>query len=119
MIWFPNFNPGRLIYFLLLVERDCSHVSLRRYVHTQNRGDFTIVFWPDKPGTPSHRLGSLRTNTGSPLTWLSRLWMLWRMSAPTGLETVEVGPLEMPSISSFQVRRNGREDKALPLNKNQ
>ncbi len=118
MIWFPNFNPGRLIYFLLLVERDCNLELQALSVLSQSRGDFTIVFWPDRLGIRSYHRDSLHMSTVWRSTWWSRLWRLWRMSAIPG-HSGEVAGLEpMLFTLNSPAPQNGHAAKERPPNRN-
>jgi hypothetical protein len=118
MIWFPNFNLGRLIYFLLLVELDSSPDLRARSVQVRSRGVFTIVIWPERLATPSCHLGNQHMNTVWHSTWWSRLWKLWQMSATPGSSGEAAGAEEMLSISNFLERPNGPHRKDPQPNKN-
>jgi len=115
MIWYPNFNLGRLIYFLLLVARDSNHELQAQDARTQSKGDFTIVFWPARQGSLSPLRGSLRTSTVWHSTWWSRLWTLWRMSQLTGQPMEGDGILLMQSTLNSLARQNGQKDRVNPV----
>lgn len=118
MIWYPNFNLGRLIYFLLLVDQDFNLGSPLQSVLTQSRGDFTIVFWPDNRGTQSRRQASRRTSTGWRSTWWYHLWKLWRMSATPGHNGVEDGLEPMLFTLNSPAPQNGHDRKGPPRTEN-
>ena len=118
MTWFQNFNPGRLIYFLLLVELDCSPELRARSVQTRSRGVFTIVIWPDRLATRSYPQDSLHMSTVWRSTWWSRLWKLWRMSAIPGFSGAELGMETTLFTSSCPEHPNGHVLKDLPPNRN-
>ena len=118
MTWYPNFNPGRLIYFLLLVDQDFNLGSPQQSVLTLSKGDFTIVFWPDNLGTQSRRQASRRTSTGWRSTWWYHLWKLWRMSAIPGHSGEADGLEPMLFTLNSPEPQNGHAPRELPPNRN-
>src|SRR5260370_22905215 len=97
-----NYSLLQMIWWLLRVARACSRALQAPSVVALNKGDFSIVFWPDKPDIPWPRPASQPTNTAKRSTWWGLPWTHSPTSATPGSNGAADGIPQTPSISNFQ-----------------
>src|SRR5260370_22371730 len=97
-----NYSLLQMIWWLLRVARACNRALQAPSVVALNKGDFSIVFWPDKPDIPWPRPASQPTHTAKRSTWCLLPWTHSPTAATPGSNGAADGIPQTPSISNFQ-----------------
>src|SRR5260370_7714158 len=90
-----------MIWWLLRVARAWNRALQAPSVVALNKGDFSIVFWPDKPDIPWPRPASQPTNTAKRSTWWWLPWTHSPTSATPGSNGAPDGIPHTPPLSHF------------------
>src|SRR5258708_7406742 len=109
LISWKNSKVLQMTWWMLRAVRASFHASQVQCVQTLSKDDFTIVFWPGKPGTPSLLQVKARTSTGWLSTWWSLRWKPWPMWARYGKAGAVDGIPAMPSTSNSPEQVNGHD----------